>query len=409
MKKLASEFFYLALFQASNFVLPLLTFPYLIRVFGLGVFGEYTVIQTVLTYFLILVDFGFNVTGVKNISQAGTEAEQSRVFNTIMASKGLLIAISFIILVVAGLLSSQVHQHFTAYLYAFPSVIGQAIFPIWFYQAIRKMKLATIINALIKIFFTGCIFLFIKSPEQMNLVFLFSSIGFLLGGIISLVPVYKKYKLQLFFPDWQDVKADLKESWRIFLSRVFVSLYSSTNVIVLAYFKVNVIVGQYSAADKVSRGLYNVCTPFTQVFFPIQARVYKDSIAAYIRESKKIFFILLSICSALGIAVFIFCPLIVKLVIGHEDIVVEGVLRVLVLSIILYPFGAFFTNMLAIQNMNKVLLRAVTYSAIMNFIFVVPVVYYFSILGLAYLSFATQLLIFLYKGLSIVSDLKKHN
>ncbi|WP_343672668.1 oligosaccharide flippase family protein [Chitinophaga sp.] len=407
MKKLVSEFLYLSLFQASNYILPLLTFPYLIRVFGLGVFGEYTVIQTVLTYFIILVDFGFNVTGVKNISQAANEEEQSKVFNTIMASKGLLIGISFLVLLISGLCASEVRNHFMAYLMAFPMVIGQAIFPIWFYQAIRKMKVATIINASIKIFFTGCIFLFIKRADQMGTVFLFNSIGFLAGGIVAVIPVYTRYKLRYFTPAWKDVKADLSESWRIFLSRVFVTLYSSTNVLVLAYFKTPFVVGQYSAADKVFRGLYNVSTPFTQVFFPLQARLYKESITAYIKESKKIFFILLSVCTAVGVGVFIASPIIVKLVVGHEDTVVLAVLRVFVLSVILYPFGAFFTNMLAIQNMNKVLLRAVTYSAVMNLVLVVPVIYYFSVTGLAWLSFATQLLIFLYKGLSIVADLKK--
>jgi len=407
LKKLVSEFLYLSLFQASNYVLPLLTFPYLIRVFGLSVFGEYTVIQTVLTYFLILVDFGFNVTGVKNISQAANEEEQSKVFNTIMASKGLLIGISFVVLLLSALFASEVRNHFMAYLLAFPAVVGQAIFPIWFYQAIRKMRVATMINACIKIFFTGCIFLFIKSADQLSTVFMFNSIGFLVGGIVAVIPVYYKYKLSLFAPSWQDVKADLTESWRIFLSRVFVTLYSSTNVLVLAYFKAPFVVGQYSAADKVFRGLYNVSTPFTQVFFPMQARLYKESITAYIRESKKIFFILLSVCTAVGVGVFIGSPFIVKLVVGHEDAVVLAVLRIFVLSVILYPFGAFFTNMLAIQNMNKVLLRAVTYSAIMNLVLVVPVIYYFSVTGLAWLSFATQMLIFFYKGLSIVADLKK--
>jgi PST family polysaccharide transporter len=385
----------------------LLTFPYLIRVFGLGTFGEYTIIQTVLTYFLILVDFGFNITGIKNISQAKSIEEQSRIFNSIMASKVLLIIFSFILLLGAYFISSQVHDHFISYLFAFPAVIGQAIFPIWFYQAIQKMRVATMINASIKIFFTACIFLFIKDGKHMEFVFLFSSIGFLLGGIVSLIPVYKKYHLVMIRPNLKEVINELNESWRIFLSRVFISLYSSTNVLVLAYFRAPVIVGQYSAGDKVFRGLYNISNPMIQVFFPIQARLYNESREKYIKESKKIFTWLFFVSCLIGVAVYIFSPQIVNVVVGHVDKVVLNVLRIFVLSIIFYPFGAFFTNMLAIQNMNKVLLRAVTFSAILNFILVVPCVYYYSVEGLAYLSFVTQLFIFLYKGISIVTNLKR--
>ena len=407
MKKTVEEFFYFILIQASNYILPLLTFPYLIRVFGMGTFGEYVLIQTVLSYFMLLVDFGFNVTGVKKISQARSDNERSEIFNTIMASKIALIVVSVMILLISSIFFKHLQHYYKSYIFAFPLIIGQAIFPIWYYQAIQKMRTATIINVGIKIFFTACIFIFIKNASDFNYALLINSIGFVFGGLVSLIPIYYGKITSIKIPKFYEIKHELIDSWRVFASRVFTSMYSSTNILVLAYFNSPFLVGQYSAADKVFRALYNVTVPFIQVFFPKQAKLFKLSKEAYTKLSRQIFFLLLVLGILIGLGIYFTAPYIVKIVVGSTDVRVVKVLRIFSLSVVLYPFGGLFTNMLAIQDMNKVLLRAVSLSALINFILVIPVIYFYSIEGLAYLSFITQLFIFTYKGICIIKNLNQ--
>jgi len=49
----------MGLVQLSNYVIPLITLPYLTRVLGAESFGKVAFAQVVMTYFALLVDYGF--------------------------------------------------------------------------------------------------------------------------------------------------------------------------------------------------------------------------------------------------------------------------------------------------------------------------------------------------------------
>ena len=67
-KKIIENFSYLTLIQVFNLVLPLIIYPYLIRVLGKEVYGTIIFTQTVATYFTIFINFGFNIFGAKEIA-----------------------------------------------------------------------------------------------------------------------------------------------------------------------------------------------------------------------------------------------------------------------------------------------------------------------------------------------------
>ena len=66
-------------------------------------------------------------------------------------------------------------------------VIGQAIFPTWFFQGIEKMKMITIINVLAKVFFTISIFFFVLEPKNFEFVPILNGLGFIISGFIGFI------------------------------------------------------------------------------------------------------------------------------------------------------------------------------------------------------------------------------
>ena len=67
--KLSLNFIYISLSQIVNYVFPLLTFPYLVKVLGLNGFGLYTFATSFVGYFQLIVDYGFNIIGIKKIAE----------------------------------------------------------------------------------------------------------------------------------------------------------------------------------------------------------------------------------------------------------------------------------------------------------------------------------------------------
>ena len=64
-KRLASNFLSLSALQVFTYVLPLLTLPYLVRVLGVEKYGLVMFAQSVIMFFSILVDYGFNLSATR--------------------------------------------------------------------------------------------------------------------------------------------------------------------------------------------------------------------------------------------------------------------------------------------------------------------------------------------------------
>ncbi|HGF9794578.1 TPA: oligosaccharide flippase family protein, partial [Klebsiella quasipneumoniae] len=67
-KNIFSNFIFLFLLQIANYLLPLLTVPYLVRTIGIANVGLLAFAGAVCTYFQIITDFGFNLSATRQVS-----------------------------------------------------------------------------------------------------------------------------------------------------------------------------------------------------------------------------------------------------------------------------------------------------------------------------------------------------
>lgn len=277
-KIVISNIFYLTLINIANFVLPLLTFPYLVRVIGIDKFGLLSFATSIITYFLIFTDYGFNITATRLISINRDDKEKiNEIFSSVIILKIFLLSISMILLLLMVFIIPKLRSDAYIYFLTFGLVIGQVLFPVWYFQGIEKMKIISILNIISKIFFTSAIFIFVKSSEDFYLVPLFSSLGFILIGIISIIICIFKYNIKIVYQSISVLKYYLIEGWHIFISNITVTLYTTSTVTILGFFTNNTIVGYYSSADRIISAIRGLIGPVTQAIFPYLSRkVDKD-------------------------------------------------------------------------------------------------------------------------------------
>ena len=161
-KRLLGNFFSLSILQIFSYVLPLLTLPYLVRILGVETFGLISFATAFIIFFNILVDYGFNLSATREISvHRENKKKTTEIYSSVLTIKFILIILSFIILSFIVFIFEKFNSHIELYFITFISVIGQAFFPIWYFQGMEKMRYITIINISSKVIFTMAIFIFV--------------------------------------------------------------------------------------------------------------------------------------------------------------------------------------------------------------------------------------------------------
>jgi len=150
--------------------------------------------------------------------------------------------------------------------------VGNAIYPVWFFQGMERMKYITFLNILSKTIFLILIFVFVKQESDYIIVPLFNSLGFLVSGIIGMYFAVKNLGAKLYLPKWQSIKKKFKYSSEFFLSRISVSAYTNTNSFCLGLIGSNIMVGYYVAAEKIYQAINGIQLPLTQALYPFVAK-----------------------------------------------------------------------------------------------------------------------------------------
>jgi len=270
---LLSNFFSLSVLQFFNSVLPLLTLPYLVRVLGAEMFGLVMFAQAFIMFFNIFVDFGFNLSATREVSIYRNDKNKlTEIFSSVIIIKAVLTCLSFVILAIIVFSFERFSRSWELYYLTFLLVIGQAMFPVWYFQGIERMKFITIVNVISRVVFTVLIFVVIKEKSDYIYVPIINGFGLIVGGGLSLWIIRKKFKQAVVIPSLETLKIYFKDSSQFFLSRVSVTIYTSANVFVLGIFTNNILVGYYSVAEKLYMALQGLFGPVAQVLYPYVAK-----------------------------------------------------------------------------------------------------------------------------------------
>jgi len=342
-KRLAENFLSLSFLQGVNYLLPLITFPYLVRVLGPEKFGLIAFAQSFIQYFNILTDYGFNLSATREISIYRDNKEKvSEIFSSVIMIKLGLMIISLLILSVLVFTIPKFKNDWLIYFFTFGMVLGNILFPVWFFQGMERMKYITILNITARLIFTVCIFIFIRKMADYLYVPLINSMGFLVAGVVSIWIIFKDFRISICIPKWSSLLTYFKNSTQFFLSRASVSIYTSTNAFVLGLFTNNKMVGYYSIAEKLYIALQQIYHPLVNTLYPYIA--HKRNVHLY----KKIFKFVVFLNITILFLAFISSNHIIEIIFGKGLEISSNIFKILILSAMVvvpsillgYPFLA---------------------------------------------------------------------
>ncbi len=272
-KRLVENVFSLSVLQVANFILPLVTIPYLVRVLGAEKFGLVMFAYAFNQYFVMLVDFGFNLSATREIALNRDDPQKiNEIFWSIMAIKTLFLMFCFIVLVSVISYFDRFKIDYQIYLLSYGVAVGQAYFPVWFYQGMEKMKFVTMLNVIAKLIFALLLFVVVNKPDDYIYVPLMNSLGFISASVISFYLVIKVFNVKFVVPDLSFMLLMLKKSYQFFISRAAVSFYTNSNAFVIGLVLGNVSVGYYIAAEKLFNAIGALYVPLSDSLYPYMSK-----------------------------------------------------------------------------------------------------------------------------------------
>ncbi|MBF0512248.1 MAG: flippase [Candidatus Omnitrophica bacterium] len=336
--------------QVITYILPFIILPYLFRVIGPNKFGLIAFAQAFVQYFMILTDYGFSVSATKEISLCiDNKTRVSEVYSAVMMIKVLLTIVSLVILM--GLLYTipKFQNDRIIYILSFGAVIGNTLFPGWFFQGSEAMKYTFKINVLGEFIYALGIFAFIRSDADYLWVPVVTSLTSLTTGLVGQYILFTRFQMAFKIPALKDLRYQLQTGWNVFISIVAINAYTTTRVFAVGLLTNNTLTGFYSIADRIANAVQTFpLYSFTQAIFPRLNKIFpKNKIKAFlIMRQVQLITVLISLIFLP--VIFILAPWIVKLVCGAYYPAAVMTLQLLLVAVFFISANAFRVQFLLI-------------------------------------------------------------
>lgn len=368
-----------------NYLIPIFTFPYLVRTIGVTQFGLVSFAQNISNYLMTIIIFGFHLVGTNAIAQSGGNVgKQQYLFYQINFARLGLLFFCAILLGIGVIGIDKLAQNPSMYWLAFLAPMGMVFQSEFFFQGIQQMKILTIANLIARLISLAIIFLGVKSPSDTHLATLGYGLGGLLSGIFCYVIAYYKFNMKWYVPSFSSIWKQLINSYHVFLSSMSVNFYSSAfNLLILGFVANNLLVGYYSIADRIFNLICACIIPVNQAFFPVISKLANENYSKYLQYLKKIVFFYIGSLIVISVITYFLSPFIVELISGQENIESVSVLQLLVFCMPLYPFGLIYTSIFIIHNKKQYVALLNGSVVLINLVIIYPMLKYGGLIGLA--------------------------
>ena len=337
---------------------------YLARVLTVEGFGKIEFAQAIILYFVLLVNQGLDLWGVREIAK---EQEKRReIVNNVLSIRFFLSLLAYGLLVIFVLLINKpwdIKQLILLYglgIFTFSFTLN------WFFQGIERMEFIALGQLINQLLYVAGIFLIVKSSYQMSQVPLikFVSAFFSLCFLVFLFfKLNGPFKLSLNPSAWKEI---FKQSLPMGFSLVVIQIYYNLDTIMLGFMKGVTVVGWYNAAYKIVLLFIGFATLFGTAVFPVLSRCYKESLDQFRKYVLR--FSRLTIFFGLPIAVggTILSDQIIRLVYGsaYQSSILP--LQILIWSVFTVYFNCSFAFCLLASDRQKEYMYSVLAGAVVN-------------------------------------------
>lgn len=365
----------LSVVRGMDYLIPLITLPYLVRVLGIEKFGLINYSLAFALYFSAIMQYGFSVTAVRNIARnRGDIQTVERIYSETITAIALLTGICAVVYFSIVFLVDSFRQNFALYAFSFLFVAMQAMFPVWFFQGMESMRQSAVITITARLCMLAGILVLVRNPDDFYKVPALNASAFAGCAVFSVFWIYKHYHIKYSPPTLPALINVYRQGKDAFAAQLAPNLYNNSATFLLGVFGGAASVGIYSAAIKVTEVFNSAGLIISQAFFPYLARNKQ-----YIRDFHKL---MLLTGSVLTVLCWWAADWITLILFSADNGEIAHYIRWLSMGILFcFTTLAFHNNYLMLVGRDDVVRRISFYTSLLFFVTGIFLVHVYGIYG----------------------------
>lgn len=335
--------------QVANFLLPLLTVPYVVRIIGPDKLGLLNFSQAYVAYFSLLINYGFDMAAVRSIAANRADKEATnRIFSQVIAGKALLWVLSTVLFAIVTASSPEFRGHLFLHMCTYLVCIGQVLAPFWLYQAMEDLGRVAIFNLAVKLILSLSVLLLIHKAEDYFFQNLTISVSQIVVSIVALYVAMRRFGIKFSWPTGPELRHRFREDRTLFFSNVTIQIYAGSNIFILGLMSLPYNVGIYAAGTRLeSMAESFIGLALNSAFFPIVAQAFGQSQEQGLRMVRSVFFPLMLLLLLVAAGLWLVGPFALTLLFGAKFQGAGAILRV----VAVLPLIIGLSNLLGLHTM----------------------------------------------------------
>lgn len=247
--------------------------PYIARILGADQMGVFNYTYSVAIYFALIVKLGVDHYGNRSIAKVGKNVnDRSEMFWEIFGVQffnGILCIVGYLVFVTMFITKNQE----VAYLQVF-LIFSYALDINWFFYGIEQFNIVILRNTLVKIFTVICVFLFVKTVNDVWIYTIIMNVGSIIGFLITWIQLRKFVKPKKV--SYKKIFPHIKPSLILFIPIVSASIFTSFTTVLLGQMTNMSNVGFYDAGSKILAMPKGVIAALGTVMLPKMSAAYAN-------------------------------------------------------------------------------------------------------------------------------------
>lgn len=387
--KVIKNYLYNLSYQILTIILPIITVPYVTRIFTSEDLGNYGFYNSIVSYFSLFAMLGIGIYGTKQIAAARNVSSTFWNIYAIQLTAGILALFVYVITLVSiPKMSGMV-----------PIILGIVLLTkmidiSWLFTGKEDFKKITLRNTMVKVAGVISIFTFIKSSEDLYLYIFLIVIFDFLGQFVMWIPAKKFIKRPSF--DTKIIKKNLHPIVLLFLPQVAISLYVVLDRTLLGLLGSYSDVGIYEQGQKLTSILLTVVSSLGAVMLPRVANLLSERKEKEAQNMVRFSFILYNlIIFPMIFGLIAINEIFIKLFLGQNFQDVKYVLYIIVFNIMFIGWTNILGyQVLVVRNKNKEFMLSTTIPAIVSVAVNIAVIPFFGYIGASITSVVVEFLVF---------------